>query len=111
MAVAPVIPLAATDLDAMTRGPPVAHFRVASVPRYFDKQANEWRDGEGLFLTVNVWRQQAENVCSPPGRASIALPRRPTLTTFARSRAAAMRPRTTSSRPASPATRAKATSC
>ena len=35
---------------------------VASVPRYFDKTANEWKDGEGLFLTVNVWRQQAENV-------------------------------------------------
>ncbi len=35
---------------------------MASVPRYFDKAANEWKDGEGLFLTVNVWRQQAENV-------------------------------------------------
>jgi single-strand DNA-binding protein len=41
----------------------VASFRVASVPRYFDKTADEWRDGNGLFLTVNVWRQQAENVC------------------------------------------------
>jgi single-strand DNA-binding protein len=34
---------------------------VASVPRYFDKQADAWKDGEGLFFTVNVWRQQAEN--------------------------------------------------
>jgi single-strand DNA-binding protein len=41
---------------------PVARFRMASVPRYFDKTANEWKDGDGLFLTVNVWRQQAENV-------------------------------------------------
>jgi single-strand DNA-binding protein len=45
------------------QGRPVASFRVASVPRYFDKTADEWRDGNGLFLTVNVWRQQAENVC------------------------------------------------
>jgi single-strand DNA-binding protein len=44
------------------QGQPVARFRVASVPRYFDKAANEWRDGDGLFLTVNVWKQQAENV-------------------------------------------------
>jgi single-strand DNA-binding protein len=35
---------------------------VASVLRFFDKQANEWRDGDGLFLTVNVWQQQAENI-------------------------------------------------
>ena len=45
------------------QGEPVASFRVASVPRYFDRQANEWRDGDGLFLTVNVWKQQAENAC------------------------------------------------
>jgi single-strand DNA-binding protein len=45
------------------QGRPVASFRVASVPRYFDKTADEWRDGNGLFLTVTVWRQQAENVC------------------------------------------------
>lgn len=45
------------------QGQPVASFRVASVPRYLDKATNEWRDGDGLFLTVNVWKQQAENVC------------------------------------------------
>ncbi len=37
-------------------------FRVASTPRFFDKQASEWTDGEGLFLACNVWRQAAENV-------------------------------------------------
>ena len=63
MAVAPVIPLAATDLYR-TSGPPVAHCRVASVLPSFDpKQANEWRDGEGPFLPRNVWRQQTGNVC------------------------------------------------
>ncbi|MYR75115.1 MULTISPECIES: single-stranded DNA-binding protein [unclassified Streptomyces] len=42
-------------------GAAVAKFRVASTPRVFDKQANEWRDGEGLFLSCSVWRQQAEH--------------------------------------------------
>ena len=43
-------------------GSAVANFRVASTPRYLDKTANEWRDGDSLFLTCNVWRQPAENV-------------------------------------------------
>ncbi|MFB7899961.1 single-stranded DNA-binding protein [Streptomyces xiamenensis] len=43
-------------------GAAVAKFRIASTPRQFDKQANEWRDGDALFLTCSVWRQAAENV-------------------------------------------------
>ena len=43
-------------------GAAVAKFRVASTPRSFDKQTNEWRDGDSLFLTCSVWRQAAENV-------------------------------------------------
>jgi single stranded DNA-binding protein len=50
------------ELRFTPAGQPVARFRVASVPRYLDKSTNEWKDGDGLFLTVNVWRQQAENV-------------------------------------------------
>jgi single-strand DNA-binding protein len=50
------------ELRFTPNGQAVAMFRVASTPRYFDKQANEWKDGDSLFLTVNVWRQQAENV-------------------------------------------------
>ncbi|MEU1327179.1 single-stranded DNA-binding protein [Streptomyces microflavus] len=42
-------------------GAAVAKFRVASTPRIFDRQTNEWKDGEGLFLTCSVWRQAAEN--------------------------------------------------
>lgn len=42
-------------------GQAVASFRIASTPRFFDRQANEWKDGEALFLTCNVWRQAAEN--------------------------------------------------
>ena len=40
----------------------VANFTVASTPRMFDRQTNEWKDGEALFLRCNVWRQAAENV-------------------------------------------------
>ena len=43
-------------------GAAVANFRIASTPRTFNKQTNQWEDGEGLFLTCNVWRDQAENV-------------------------------------------------
>ncbi|HEY8481108.1 MAG TPA: single-stranded DNA-binding protein [Spirillospora sp.] len=43
-------------------GQAVASFRLASTPRYFDRQTGEWKDGEALFLTCNVWRQAAENV-------------------------------------------------
>jgi single-strand DNA-binding protein len=43
-------------------GNAVANFRVASTPRFLDRTANEWRDGDSLFLTCNVWRQPAENV-------------------------------------------------
>lgn len=43
-------------------GAAVANFRIASTPRFMDKNTNEWKDGESLFLTCNVWRQAAENV-------------------------------------------------
>ncbi|MFE7547028.1 single-stranded DNA-binding protein [Streptomyces gardneri] len=43
-------------------GAAVAKFRIASTPRVFDKQTNEWKDGESLFLSCSVWRQAAENV-------------------------------------------------
>jgi len=40
----------------------VATFRVASTPRFMDRATNEWKDGDSLFLSCNVWRQAAENV-------------------------------------------------
>lgn len=43
-------------------GTPVANFTVASTPRRFDKQTNEWVDGEPMFLTCSVWHQYATNV-------------------------------------------------
>ncbi|WP_255949444.1 single-stranded DNA-binding protein [Streptomyces odontomachi] len=50
------------ELRFTPSGAAVAKFRVASTPRTFDRQSNEWRDGESLFLTCSVWRQAAENV-------------------------------------------------
>ncbi len=50
------------ELRFTPSGAAVAKFRMASTPRYLDKQTNKWKDGESLFLTCNVWRQAAENV-------------------------------------------------
>ncbi|MEU6245618.1 single-stranded DNA-binding protein [Streptomyces sp. NPDC047024] len=50
------------ELRFTQSGAAVAKFRVASTPRTFDRQTNEWKDGESLFLTCSVWRQAAENV-------------------------------------------------
>jgi single-strand DNA-binding protein len=50
------------ELRFTSSGAAVAKFRLASTPRTFDKTSNEWKDGESLFLTCNVWRQAAENV-------------------------------------------------
>jgi single-strand DNA-binding protein len=50
------------ELRFTPAGQPVARFRVASTPRFLDKSTNEWKDGDSLFLTCQVWRQAAENV-------------------------------------------------
>lgn len=49
------------ELRFTPSGAAVANFTVASTPRMFDRQSNEWRDGETLFLNCSVWRQAAEN--------------------------------------------------
>jgi single-strand DNA-binding protein len=50
------------ELRFTPSGQAVANFRIASTPRTFDRQTNEWKDGDSLYLTCNVWRQYAENV-------------------------------------------------
>jgi single-strand DNA-binding protein len=50
------------ELRFTPSGAAVANFRIASTPRTFDRQANEWKDGDALFLSCSVWRQAAENV-------------------------------------------------
>jgi single-strand DNA-binding protein len=53
--------------------PSVARFRIALTPRYRDNSTGEWKDGDALFLTVNVWRQAAENVAESLIRGSRAI--------------------------------------
>jgi single-strand DNA-binding protein len=50
------------ELRFTPSGAAVANFTVASTPRTFDRQTNEWRDGDAMFLNCAVWRQAAENV-------------------------------------------------
>ena len=50
------------ELRFTPSGAAVAKFRIASTPRTLDRQSNEWKDGEPLFLACNIWRDAAENV-------------------------------------------------
>src|SRR6058998_3222322 len=50
------------ELRFTPSGAAVANFTVASTPRTFDRNANEWKDGETLFMRCSVWREAAENV-------------------------------------------------
>src|SRR3954454_10130379 len=50
------------ELRFTPSGAAVASFTIASTPRTFDKNSNEWKDGDALFLRCSIWRQSAENV-------------------------------------------------
>ncbi|QWY81369.1 ssDNA binding protein [Arthrobacter phage Rizwana] len=50
------------ELRFTPSGSAVANFTIASTPRTFDRQKNEWVDGETLFLRASIWREAAENV-------------------------------------------------
>lgn len=50
------------ELRFTPSGAAVANFTIASTPRTLDKNTNEWKDGEALFLRCSIWRQAAENV-------------------------------------------------
>lgn len=52
------------ELRYTQSGLAVANFTIASTPRTFDRQANEWKDGEALFLRASCWREFAEHVAS-----------------------------------------------
>jgi single-strand DNA-binding protein len=41
----------------------VAHFRIASTPRRFDRETQNWVDGPSLRIRVNCWRRLADHVC------------------------------------------------
>ena len=61
------------ELRFTPSGAAVANFTVASTPRTFDKNSNEWKDGEALFLRCSVWRQAAENVAESLQRGSAVI--------------------------------------
>ena len=61
------------ELRFTPAGQPVASFRVASTPRFRDSATGEWKDGDTLFLTVDVWRQLAENVAESLNRGTRAI--------------------------------------
>ena len=50
------------ELRFTPAGAAVANFTVASTPRTFDRQTNEWKDSETLFMRCSIWREAAENV-------------------------------------------------
>ena len=50
------------ELRFTPSGAAVANFTVASTPRTFDRQSNEWKDGETLFMRCSIWRDAAENI-------------------------------------------------
>lgn len=58
------------ELRFTPSGAAVANFTVASTPRAFDRQSNEWKDGETLFMRCSVWREAAENVAESLQRGS-----------------------------------------
>ncbi len=60
----------APELRYTPAGQAVASFRVASTPRYQDRDSGGWRDGDTLFLTCNAWRTLAENAAESLGKGS-----------------------------------------
>ena len=61
------------ELKFTPSGAAVANFTVASTPRTFDKQTNEWKDGDTVFIRCSVWRQYAENVAESLQRGTRVL--------------------------------------
>ena len=58
------------ELRFTPSGAAVANFTVASTPRAFDRQSNEWKDGETLFMRCSIWRDAAENVAESLSRGT-----------------------------------------
>ena len=58
------------ELRFTPSGAAVCNFTVASTPRTFDRNSNEWKDGDALFMRCNIWREAAENVAESLTRGS-----------------------------------------
>lgn len=51
-------------------GAAVANFTVASNPRFYDRAAGEWKDGQALFMRCTLWREQAEHLVASLSRGA-----------------------------------------
>ena len=49
------------ELRTTRNGSTVANFSIAATPRVFDKQSNQWVDGDALFLRCSAWRDLASH--------------------------------------------------
>jgi len=49
------------ELRFTAQGQAVCGFTIASTPRYMDKQTNQWKDGETLFMRCTAWGKFGEN--------------------------------------------------
>lgn len=58
------------ELRFTPAGAAVANFTVASTPRTYDRNKNEWIDGDALFMRCNIWRDAAENAAESLTRGS-----------------------------------------
>ncbi|MYW03483.1 single-stranded DNA-binding protein [Streptomyces sp. SID3343] len=61
------------ELRFTPNGAAVANFTIASTPRVFDRQTNEWKDGEALFLRCSAWKQLAENIAESLAKGSAVI--------------------------------------
>lgn len=58
------------ELRFTPSGAQVANFTVASTPRTYDRQSNDWKDGEPLYMRCAIWRDAAENVAESLSRGT-----------------------------------------
>ena len=52
------------ELRALPSGVPVASFRVASTPRWFDTASGTWQQGRTNWYTVTAFRRLAKNIAA-----------------------------------------------
>ncbi|MCB4890571.1 single-stranded DNA-binding protein [Bifidobacterium pseudocatenulatum] len=56
------------ELRTTRNGDAVANFSIAATPRVFDKQSNQWVDGDALFLRCTAWRDLANHCAQSLGK-------------------------------------------
>ena len=72
------------ELRFTPSGAAVANFTVASTPRTFDRQTEQWKDGDALFLRCSIWREAAENVAESLTKGARVIADRPNQAAFLR---------------------------